>query len=230
MAINAGPDVIEDGLVLCLDAANKRSYPGAGTTWTDRVGEYDGTLTNGPTFSNDNGGSIVFDGSNDYVQITTSSSNVLSFSNMSAGCWFKTSSTQSITPLFTKISEVFTGNNGWLLMIDSPANGDYPYFSPKRATTAATASQDVRDGNWHYVIGTHDGTNAKIYVDGVLKDTVSNSNTSNTVYHAVVGAFAYVGNLSNFAEANIASVHIYDRALDDSEVSQNYEATVGRYI
>ena len=66
---------------MCLDAANKRSYPGAGTTWTDRVGEYDGTLTNGPTFSNDNGGSIVFDGSNDYVQMT-SSSGALNFSNI----------------------------------------------------------------------------------------------------------------------------------------------------
>ena len=65
MACNAGPDIIEDGLVLCLDAANINSYPKSGTTWTDLAGFHDGTLTNGPTFSSDNGGVLVFDGTND---------------------------------------------------------------------------------------------------------------------------------------------------------------------
>ena len=67
MACNSGPDIIEDGLVLCLDAANINSYPKSGTTWSDLKGSNDGTLTNGPTFSSANGGCIVFDGSNDYV-------------------------------------------------------------------------------------------------------------------------------------------------------------------
>ena len=51
MACNAGPDIIEDGLVLCLDAANINSYPKSGTIWTDLAGFHDGTLTNGPTRS-----------------------------------------------------------------------------------------------------------------------------------------------------------------------------------
>ena len=67
MACNAGPDIIEDGLVLCLDAANINSYPKSGTTWSDLAGFHDGTLTNGPTFSSDNGGCMVFDGTNDHV-------------------------------------------------------------------------------------------------------------------------------------------------------------------
>ena len=69
MAVNAGPDIIEDGIVLCLDAANSRSYPGTGTTWSDLAESNNGTLTNGPTFDAGNGGSIVFDGSNDYVNL-----------------------------------------------------------------------------------------------------------------------------------------------------------------
>ena len=68
MACNAGPDIIEDGLVLCLDAGNKLSYPGTGTTWTDLAGSNNVTLTNGPVFGNNNGGSIGFDGSNDYAK------------------------------------------------------------------------------------------------------------------------------------------------------------------
>jgi hypothetical protein len=75
MAFNYSPKIVTDGLVLYLDAANSRSYPGSGTTWTDisRSGT-NGTLVNGPTFNSANGGSVVFDGVNDYV-ITPSITN-----------------------------------------------------------------------------------------------------------------------------------------------------------
>lgn len=66
MATNGGPNIIQNGLVFALDAANKKSYPGSGTTWKDLSGNgNDGTLTNGPTFDSGNGGSIVLDGTND---------------------------------------------------------------------------------------------------------------------------------------------------------------------
>ena len=60
--------IITDGLVLCLDAADRNSYVSGSSTWRDVAGSNNGTLTNGPTFSSSNGGSIVFDGSNDYVE------------------------------------------------------------------------------------------------------------------------------------------------------------------
>ena len=57
MATNYNPSIVTDGLRFCLDAANTKSYPCSGTTWTDISGKnHDGTLTNGPTFSSDNGG------------------------------------------------------------------------------------------------------------------------------------------------------------------------------
>ena len=61
--------IIVDGLVLNMDAANRASYPKTGTTWTDTINGNNGTLVNGPTFSEDGGGSIVFDGVNDYVSM-----------------------------------------------------------------------------------------------------------------------------------------------------------------
>ncbi len=70
-----GPNIITNGLILELDAANRKSYPGSGTTWTDLSGNGNtGTLTNGPTFSSANGGSIVFDGVDDYVNCGNASS------------------------------------------------------------------------------------------------------------------------------------------------------------
>jgi len=62
LAIFYNPAIVRDGLVLCLDAANRKSYPGSGTTWTDLSGRGNtGTLTNGPTYSSSNGGSLGFD-------------------------------------------------------------------------------------------------------------------------------------------------------------------------
>ena len=76
MSAYSGPEIANDGLVLALDAANPRSYPGSGTTWTDLSGNgNNGTLVNVPTYSNANGGSIVFDGVDDYVSGSISTIN-----------------------------------------------------------------------------------------------------------------------------------------------------------
>jgi hypothetical protein len=70
----SGPKIITSGCVLSLDAADKLSYKGSGTTWKDLSGNNNtGTLTNGPTFNAGNMGSIVFDGTNDYVGFTYNS-------------------------------------------------------------------------------------------------------------------------------------------------------------
>ena len=70
MALAHSPRIVTDGLALCLDAGNTKSYSGSGTTWNDLSGNGNtGTLTNGPTYSSDNGGSIFFDGTNDYVSL-----------------------------------------------------------------------------------------------------------------------------------------------------------------
>ena len=85
MAGASGPDLVQNGLVLALDASDRNSYPGSGTTWRDMSGNSNnGTLTNGPTFNSANGGSIVFDGSDDYAQITTSGiiNNIISVDTM----------------------------------------------------------------------------------------------------------------------------------------------------
>ena len=89
MASHSGPDIIEDGLVLALDAANTKSYGGSGTTWSDLSGNgNDGTLTNGPTFSSDNLGCIVFDGSDDRVDGVHNSELNLT-NDLTVECWFR---------------------------------------------------------------------------------------------------------------------------------------------
>ena len=75
MAYNNGPRIVTNGLVFSVDAADRNSYPGSGTTWTDvSLSGNNGTLTNGPTFSSTYGGGIVLDGINDYVSINDAAS------------------------------------------------------------------------------------------------------------------------------------------------------------
>jgi uncharacterized delta-60 repeat protein len=84
MGISGGPNIIEDGLVLALDASDKNSYPGSGNTWRDLATNNTASLINGPTFSSTNSGNIVFDGVNDYTQITETNLT----SNWSISSWF----------------------------------------------------------------------------------------------------------------------------------------------
>ena len=86
MATKYSPKIITNGLVLSLDAANNKSYPRSGTTWTDLSGNSNtGTLTNGPSFNDGNQGSIVFDGTDDYVNIPYNSG--LIPNNLTLSAW-----------------------------------------------------------------------------------------------------------------------------------------------
>lgn len=92
MAFNFSPKIVTNGLVLYLDAANTRSYAGSGTVWNDlsRSGN-NGTLVNGPTFNSGNGGSIVFDGTNDFVSVSDNST--INGTSQTISVWFKNSGT-----------------------------------------------------------------------------------------------------------------------------------------
>ena len=92
MGVYAGPEINESGLVLCLDAGNTKSYPGSGTAWTDLSGRGNtGTLVNGPTYSSVNGGSLSFNGSNQYVQ----GSGSVTTNTMTFLVWMKRNGNQS---------------------------------------------------------------------------------------------------------------------------------------
>jgi hypothetical protein len=102
MGTQGGPGIVTDGLVLSLDAANKKSYPGSGTAWTDLSGAgKSGTLTNGPVFSSDNVGIIDFDGSNDYIQLQSDGTGTFNNQIFSLGMWFKVDVLKAYNVLFS---------------------------------------------------------------------------------------------------------------------------------
>ena len=230
-------DIVRNGLVLNLDAANLSSYPGSGTTWTDVSGNgNNGTLTNGPTYNSANGGSIVLDGADDFVN-TPNSASLLAVGNGSFtfASWFKLSGTKTWFQNLIRMDNFINqgAENRRIISLGVAANTNYAGFGVyDGGGNNANGSQNLNDGLWHYAVGVRDNSTGTqyLYVDGVLKAQAvyasSSFNTSNASYA--------IGNVySNYTGepffGNIAQASIYNRALTAAEISQNFNALKGRY-
>jgi len=234
MALQHSPRIITDGLVLCLDAANKLSYPGSGTVWTDLAGSNNGTLTNGPTFNSANGGSIVFDGVNDYVSIGTLS-NLVGLNGVTVDTWFYNYTTLSS---YQSIIGQYNGSSGWL--IHTSTNTNYKIVVLVGDGSSFGGINDIPTNAWFNVILSYNGTltgdlnRLKMYVNGVYRSFDSYSGgavpstwPNSTSVNANIGAL--LPSLGRYFNGLIPSVKIYNRALSAQEVLQNYNALKSRY-
>jgi hypothetical protein len=138
------PEIVTNGLVLNLDAGFVPSYPRSGTTWSDlSLNGNNGTLTNGPTYSSDGGGSIVFDGTNDYIAFTDS--NLLPTAGLTLSCWFKTSVGDKWL-IDKSAAGVVNGYN----LISTSANGIQLTINNRQFSL----SNSIITGNWMVITGT----------------------------------------------------------------------------
>lgn len=224
MSTKYSPQIVTSGLVLVLDAANKVSYPGSGTSWYDLSGNANtGTLTNGPTFSNINGGTLNFDGTDDYATF----GNVLAnLTNLSLEC-------------FVKFGIQSTSFNGIISKTLSNADG-YEIRTSNGATSTTTIVEfryvgdnasigfgTLTNGIWYHLVATGTNGSQKTYINGVqaYSNTVALSPSANS-NSLVIGKLAYAGLYTNMT---MGCARIYNRVLTATEVLQNYNATKTRF-
>jgi len=221
MAFHHSPRIVSDGLILTVDGANVKSYPGSGTTWNDISDGRTGTLQNGPAFSTAGGGSIDFDGSNDYISFD---STITQLSDYTINAWFFIDTNTDGQGVITWGQSV-TGKRRSLLVWNGGSGTNYTVRSSTYGSNPAGSTNIVSGQWWHAAISVvNDGT-AKIYVNGALETTSTNTlNTpsSNTLY---VGRTAS----GEYFNGKIAIVNVYNRVLTDAEVTQNYNALKGRF-
>lgn len=223
--------IVTNGLVLNLDAAKTDSYSGSGTTWRDISGNNNnGTLTNGPTFSGiGKQASIVFDGVDDLVNCGNTTS-ILSITNQLTFGGFVKFNT------FGTHRRFIFKDNGTEGVFESFYNPNVSKFDIEIVTSGVRTSVKITTtpstNIVYYLVGTYDGLNIKIYVNGVLENTVSK--TGNISIGPGGGLF--LGNTngganpySYYLNGNIYSTQIYNHALSATEVSQNFNALRGRY-
>jgi len=226
MSFSNGPTIVTNGLVLALDAGDRNSYVSGSTTWIDLAGTNNGTLTNGPTFSTGSDGSIVFDGVDDRCSIQNQNFNSTTSSSFTIEIMYKRNSSTpgSFSPLY------FMGAGGTsdariFFWFDDDNNGRMAinYYTRTGFDTYIELTRSL-DTNFHYAVQVVDKNTLLTtgYFDGVNKGTgvIESSSTSDNT-------FKIGGNSS--CNATIAFVRIYNRALTQTEVLQNYNATKGRF-
>jgi hypothetical protein len=227
MSFNYSPKIVTDGLVLCLDAANTKSYVSGSTAWNDLSrGGNNGTLINGPTFNTGNGGSIVFDGVDDYVNCGNDSSFDLT-TQLTLECWVKTSDTSQFAHFISK----FPASN-CSYQLGATVGSGYLYFS--RSTNGSNqgingqVNINVCDGNWKHVVVSYNSTTSTLLmsINGIIQSSSLSGDVYVTTTNVNIGRRTNVG---QYYSANISNVRIYNRALSASEVLQNYNATKTRF-
>ena len=228
MSLSHSPSIITNGLSLCLDAANSKSYPGSGTTWTDLSGNGNtGTLVNGVGYSGSNLGSLSFDGVDDY----TNHSPILSSGQQryTINAWWKTSVNNRIQVVWEQNSSAAASNTRAALIF---INANWGFNGQNND---AHDKVPVRVNQWTNGVITIDttlGTNpVKIYENGSL---YWEGNTSGSASNLNVGNFASglgrkISTNSEYFIGSVATTQIYNRALTAAEIQQNFNALKGRF-
>jgi hypothetical protein len=223
---DAVASIVTSGLVLNLDAGNASSYPGSGTTWTDLTGNGNsGTLNNGPTFTGSFGGSIVFDGTNDQVDVSSANLPIqFGTSPFAIELWVRTTNSSKRQGLVCASGG--TGN-GPIFAIESNTVGVGIYGS---ANVVNTGAGSIAANTWYHIVLTRASTSSNstyIYINSVLNGTGTLSTNFSSTNSVGIG---YTPNTAEYTVGNIAAVRIYkNKYLSDSEVLQNYNAVKSRF-
>jgi hypothetical protein len=230
MAYRNGPKIVTDGLVLCLDAAISKSYPGSGTTWYDlSTSKTNGNLINGTTFTNSNNGILNFDGTNDYINLGTNKSNLIfGNSNFAIFAWVYRFNTNTGCVICGQADLATATNSAWVFYVSSTAKSDV-YIGN---TGKGVFSPNPPINTWSYVGFVRNNENLLTYLNGSVVDSRSDLSTSainsgSTTYPATIGGFATSINVLN---GYMSSVVVYkNKIFSTQEIQQNYNATRGRF-
>jgi hypothetical protein len=230
MSVQGGPDIVENGLILCYDPTNIESYVSGSTTMYDlSTTGNTASLVGGVEYTGSFKGVFNFDGMNDYINIARPAS--ISTSGSFSICMFAKWKTAGTT---TSSIQTLLDNNhnsspvqGFVIQ-DRPELSKKLSFSVRPDQLGAVSSFYVGNNNWYHITGTHDGTVSRLYINGVLDGFASQSGGISTVQPDInIGRWQNAG--SRYFTGSIGQVLVYNRALSLAEVQQNYNTIKFRY-
>ena len=227
MGAFGGPDIVDDGLVFAVDAGSTRSYAGSGTTVNNLISSTTATLTNGTGFSTSNGGLWTFDGTDDYIQVNTTTTPatgaftiefIYQISNIGGrGGMFE----RKPTSPYNGVTLGQGGSNNWAFSVNNGSQS-VTYNAPYPTTNT-----------WYHDVGVYDGVNTvKFYRNGVLLGTTTGSTLGNLDTGGTRDDLRIFRRDSNSGVigGKVANFRTYNIALTAAEVLQNYNAQKNRFI
>lgn len=223
MTISYNASIVTSSLSMCLDAGNLRSYPGSGTNWYDVSGNLNtNSLINGPTYNSTNGGTLIFDGVNDYASGTNTSS--LYTGDMTAEVWIKVNASS-----LDWVRIVGTGGNAgnrtfglWYSIDRRILWQRYGAGDPSLYPT--TPVLDI--GSWYHIVATTIGSSHVLYLNGASIGTGSGAGPWPSSGEAITVGFA---GFHTYTNSNIGIVRLYTMGLTATQVLHNFNANRGRY-
>ena len=241
MAYKNGPKIVTNGLVLCLDAALRKSYPGSGNTWTDLSGNGNNGTMPSVSYNSDNKGNLIFDANTDYIMIPHNS--IFNFNSaFTLSVWIKIN-TLNLTSIYNILSKKTSFNNtqkGWSCQLDYRENGIVQYRNNDATglndhTPNATLNnmsllnQTSYYKNIVWVIRTAPD-NLLVYIDGISRSApqavfYTDTDTTNNLY---IGK-TLTSPSDPAPPISIGQISLYNRPLSPADIQQNYLATKGRY-
>jgi len=231
------PPIVTSGLVTYLDAANRQSYVSGSTTWNDLSGNNNnGSLINGPAFSNVDGGVITFDGVNDYIITSSSLLNITT--SITLETWLKsTALANTLHGEGVNSKGVSSDNNSGVyetLLVRS-GSVNTPFFRIRIGSSTPVYNPNtpiVLNQIYHFV-STYDGSTMRIFINGIESGTgLSQTGTIQANTQQLTTGVRFLqrlGGNDSFFSGNIFVNRIYNRALSSTEIQQNYNATKTRF-
>jgi hypothetical protein len=230
-----GAPIVTSGLIMSFDGGNLVSYPVTGTSIYDlSVSAYSGTLVNGPTYSVSGGGSLLYDGSNDYVTLPSSLSSLSGTSGASLSMWIKLDSGSNTSGQAGLIQlSSYNNSNGNLYFFTDASRVGGIWLDIFRTDRVFTGDwQPTFNGtNWHNLTVTcQSGSNGwKMY----LNENLAFQTTGPSVVSVDVSLFGGFrlgqNSTSRQLKGRIAICNIYNRVLSTNEVVQNFNAYRNRF-
>jgi hypothetical protein len=216
-------NIVQNGLKLHLDASTLESYPGSGNDWFDLSGnDRHGTLINGPTYNSSNQGSIVFDGTNDYISLGTSL--IFNITNrVSVFSWVNINAASGWDGVFGASSD-----SGGFLHFQIFDGGINTFLYGPNVGYDRLDGVNLTAGTWNEVGLTFGDTTLKMFINGQqLTTTVSGS--ANNISSATDVRIGRVHDDTRFFGGKIANCKVYNRTLSNAEVLYNYNIQKGRF-
>jgi hypothetical protein len=216
--------IVTDGLVFCVDPANKVSYPGSGTTATDLIDNTNGTLQSSGMFENTNAGVFDFDGATNYIGFNS----INSSGDISISCWVYLLSYDVSPSHNQRILHNYDGSNDLQVIIRESS-----VF--KWGSTTKSQGVGISDlpplNEWLSICLIRSGTSYKVYYNTQEKTGNSSipGNPQPSISQLRIGADIQGSNSNGHLEGQTGPILIYNRALSASEVLQNYNALKNRF-
>jgi len=219
MGLNHSPSIVTSGLVMCLDAANPKSYPDSGTTWFDISGNrINGTLSQTPTFTND---AIVFGPGLADMTVGNTNNNMYC-----CEFWINLPNTVTRASAPTNFFSYDTNPQGYCSLgaiTGFITNETLTFLSQTPEQFYRTAIKDTINAGWNHIVFNWETTNYQFYING-LKRTMFAGEGGQTHVPLI-----FLNNFYINYSGQISAIKVYNRSLTENEVVQNFNALRGRY-